>query len=65
MRLVENGSDQLVDIGIDTESSVTIEIVRGARTIRVQEVFLGDDLVSEVETRQALGRMAEAVIQAL
>jgi uncharacterized protein YjiS (DUF1127 family) len=65
MRLVDNGPDQLTDIGIDTESSVTIEIVRGARTIRVQEVFLGDDLVSEAETRQALNRMSEAIVQSL
>jgi hypothetical protein len=62
MRIVEPLSDQE---DVVTESSVTIEIVRGERTIRMQESFFGDDLVSEVETRAALRRLSESIVQAL
>ena len=63
MRVIEPVADLPDDIV--TESSVTIEIVRGARTIRIQESLFGDDLVSENETRDALGRMVEAIVQTL
>ena len=45
----------------ETESSVTIIIVRGARTIKVSEALLGDDLASETETKNVIGRLAAAV----
>jgi hypothetical protein len=68
VRLVNGQADQpvqLEEIGTVTESSVTIEIVRGERTIRIQESFFGEDLVSETETERALNRMVSAIVQAL
>jgi hypothetical protein len=45
----------------DTESSATIIVVRGARTIKVSETLIGDDMASEQETKEAIARLAAAV----
>jgi hypothetical protein len=45
----------------DTESSVTIKVVRGARVIEVSEGLWGEDIASEQETKEAVARLAAAV----
>jgi hypothetical protein len=45
----------------DTESSVSIKVVRGDRIIETTETIYGDDLASEQETKEAIARCAAAV----
>lgn len=49
----------------NTESSVSIEIIRGERVIRVHEALHGDDLMSESETKAVIRRLVDAVLQTL
>jgi hypothetical protein len=45
----------------DTESSVSIRVVRGDRVIEATETIYGDDLASETETKGAIARCAAAI----